>query len=161
MTEVAGVNEETHEVFFVSTEQSPLERQLYRVRLDGKQKQRLSGGAGTHSISMSPTTAVLHGYGVHTWPRRRGARCTRATARRSRVYKEATPPDVEILPTEIVKIKATDGAQLYARMIKPAGFSPERSIRWSSWSTAGRACRRCTTPGAERISTRCWRTRDT
>jgi dipeptidyl-peptidase-4 len=63
VTEVAGVNEETREVFFVSTEQSPLERQLYRVRLDGKQKQRLSGGAGTHSISMSPTTAVLYGYG--------------------------------------------------------------------------------------------------
>ena len=42
------------------------------------------------------------------------------------VYKEATPPDVEILPTEIVKIKATDGVQLYARMIKPAGFSPDK-----------------------------------
>ena len=38
VTQVAGVNEETHEVFFVSNEQSPLERQLYRVRLDGKQK---------------------------------------------------------------------------------------------------------------------------
>jgi dipeptidyl aminopeptidase/acylaminoacyl peptidase len=63
VTEVAGVNEETREVFFVSTEQSPLERQLYRVRLDGKQKQRLSGGAGTHSISMSPDHRVLHGYG--------------------------------------------------------------------------------------------------
>jgi len=125
VTQVAGVNEETHEVFFVSTEQSPLERQLYRVRLDGKQKQRLSGGAGTHSISMSPTTEYYMdtASSLATPPRRT---LHERDGSQIAVYKEATPPDVEILPTEIVKIKATDGALLYARMIKPAGFSPDK-----------------------------------
>jgi dipeptidyl-peptidase-4 len=32
--------------------------------------------------------------------------------------------DYDILPTEIVSVKTSDGAQLYARMIKPAGFQP-------------------------------------
>jgi dipeptidyl-peptidase-4 len=125
VTQVAGVNEETREVFFVSTEQSPLERQLYRVRLDGKQKQRLSGGAGTHSISMSPTTEFYMdtASSMATPPRRT---LHESDGSQIAVYKEATPPDLEILPTEIVKIKATDGAQLYARMIKPAGFAPDK-----------------------------------
>jgi dipeptidyl-peptidase-4 len=119
------VNEETREVFFVSNEQSPLERQLYRVRLDGKQKQRLSGGSGTHSISMSPTTAYYMDTAstLATPPRRT---LHESDGSQIAVYKESTPPDVEILPTEIVQIKATDGVQLYARMIKPAGFSPEK-----------------------------------
>jgi|ERR1700691_454260 len=123
VTAVAGVDEETHEVFFISTEESPLERQLYRVRPDGKQKQRLSGGAGTHSISMSPTAqyyldtaSTLATPPRQTLHERDGSQIA--------VYKEATPPDVEILPAEIVKINATDGVPLYARMIKPAGFSP-------------------------------------
>jgi dipeptidyl-peptidase-4 len=125
VTEVAGVNEETREVFFVSNEQSPLERQLYRVRLDGKQKQRLSGGAGTHGISMSPTTEYYMdtASSLATPPRRT---LHENDGSQIAVYKEATPPDVEILPTEIVKIQATDGVQLYARMIKPTGFSPDK-----------------------------------
>ena len=125
VTQVAGVNEETREVFFVSTEQSPLERQLYRVRLDGKQKQRLSGGAGTHSISMSPSTQYYMDTAstLATPPRRT---LHESDGSQIAVYQEATPPDVEILPTEIVAIKATDGAQLYARMIKPAGFSADK-----------------------------------
>jgi len=125
VTQVVGVNEETREVFFVSTEQSPLERQLYRVRLDGKQKQRLSGGAGTHSISMSPTTEYYMdtASSLGTPPRRT---LHESDGSQVAVYKEATQPDVEILPTEIVRIKATDGAQLFARMIKPAGFSPDK-----------------------------------
>ncbi len=32
--------------------------------------------------------------------------------------------DYEILPTEIVQVKASDGTTLYARIIKPAGFQP-------------------------------------
>jgi dipeptidyl-peptidase 4 len=125
VTQVVGVNEETREVFFVSAEQSPLERQLYRVRLDGKQKQRLSGGAGTHSISMSPTTEYYMdtASSLGTPPRRT---LHESDGSQVAVYKEATQPDVEILPTEIVRIKATDGAQLFARMIKPAGFSPDK-----------------------------------
>jgi len=125
VTEVAGVNEETHEVYFVSSEQSPVERQLYRVRLDGKQKQRLSGGQGTHSISMSPTTEYyLDTYSNLSTPPSRTVH--ESDGSQIAMYQETTPPDVVLLPEEIVKLKATDGAELYARMIKPANFSPDK-----------------------------------
>jgi dipeptidyl-peptidase-4 len=126
VTDVAGVNQETGEVFFVSTEESPLERQLYRVHLDGKHKpQRLSGGAGTHSISMSPTTAYYMdtASSLATPPR---STLHESDGSQIAVFQEAVPPDVEILPTEIVKLKVSDGALLYARMIKPARFSPDK-----------------------------------
>jgi dipeptidyl-peptidase-4 len=43
------------------------------------------------------------------------------------VYREAdrkVMDEYEILPTEIVTVKAADGTMLYARLIKPAGFQP-------------------------------------
>jgi dipeptidyl-peptidase-4 len=125
VTEVAGVSEETREVFFVSTEQSPLERQLYHVRLDGRGKQRLSGGAGTHSISMSPTTDfyIDTASSLATPPRRT---LHESDGAQIAVLNEAVPPTVEILPAEIIGLKASDGTQLYARMIKPAGFSADK-----------------------------------
>ncbi len=126
VTEVAGVNEETREVFFVSSEESPLERQLYRVRLDGKQKQRLSGGAGTHTISMSPTTA----YYMDTASSLATSAAAHAARKRRLADRGIQGSDADRMwrscPTEIVKIKAKDGVQLYARMIKPAGFSAEK-----------------------------------
>ncbi len=36
----------------------------------------------------------------------------------------AATGELQILPTEIVKFTASDGALLYARLIKPAGFAP-------------------------------------
>ncbi|MGH7249220.1 MAG: DPP IV N-terminal domain-containing protein, partial [Pseudomonadota bacterium] len=54
VTGVTGVDEERGLVYYVSSEPSPLERQLYSVKLNGKGKQRLSQETGTHEISMSP-----------------------------------------------------------------------------------------------------------
>ena len=51
---VAGVDEREGWVYFVSLQQSPIERQLYRVRLDGTGLSRVSAGRGSHGISMSP-----------------------------------------------------------------------------------------------------------
>jgi dipeptidyl-peptidase-4 len=122
---VAGVNEDSREVFFVSTEQSPLERQLYRILLDGKQKQRLSGGEGTHAIWMNPRAEYyLDTYSSLANPPRRTLH--ESDGAQLAVIQERTPTDFDILPTEIVKLKSGDGAELYARMIKPAAFAPDK-----------------------------------
>ena len=54
VTEVAGVDEAQQKIYFVSTEASPLERQLYSIKFNGKDRARISQGAGTHAISMGP-----------------------------------------------------------------------------------------------------------
>jgi dipeptidyl-peptidase-4 len=126
VTNVAGVDEAAGEIYFTSTEQSPIERQLYAVQLDGKHRRRISTEAGTHAISLSPgcqyyldTASSLSSPPHRTIHRADGTQIA--------VFREADPSDADeydILPTEIHKVKAADGALLYARLIKPAGFAP-------------------------------------
>ena len=55
--EIAGVDEKRELVYYTSTEESPVERQLYSVRFDGSGKRKLSSGEGTHAASLSPDGA--------------------------------------------------------------------------------------------------------
>lgn len=128
VTDVAGVDEKAGYVYYLATEAGPLERQLYRVSLEGGPSQRITSAAGTHSVSMSPGAEFfLDTHSSLTQPP--------STVLRTRDGKEMAvlrPPDAkilseyEILPTEIVEVKAADGAVLYARLIRPAGFDPAR-----------------------------------
>jgi dipeptidyl-peptidase-4 len=122
VTGVAGVDEEKRELFYTSSEASPLERQVYRIGFNGKHKERLSKPAGTHAVSMGPgcefyldTSSSLTAAPQTTLHKRDG--------RQLSVWREAEEVEYELLPTEIVEVKADDGTLLYARLIKPAGFT--------------------------------------
>ncbi|MDQ2899475.1 MAG: alpha/beta fold hydrolase, partial [Acidobacteriota bacterium] len=125
---VAGIDEKDEKVYFVSTEQSPLERQFYSVGLDGNEKKRISETAGTHAISMSPAS----NYFMDSWSSLESppTKILRSAAgAQVAVFRETDRRDADeydILPTEIVHVKGADGALLYARLIKPAGFTPGR-----------------------------------
>lgn len=123
--EVAGIDEARHRVLFTSTEASPTERQVYTVGLDGTNRQRLSKAAGTHSISLAPNAAYyLDDYSSLTTPPEETL--YQSDGAEMRVYRAADKTasnEFDILPTEIVNMKASDGTLLYARMIKPAGFT--------------------------------------
>ena len=123
---IEGIDEEHGRVFYTSSEQSPLERQLYVINLDGSGKTRLTQGEGTHSPSLSPTAVYyLDNYsGLHAMPR--GTLC-KSDGTEVRVYREPDPTqsnEYDILPTEMTTVKADDGTTLYARLIRPAGFQP-------------------------------------
>jgi len=122
--DVAGVDEAKRRVYFTSTEESPAERQLYSVGLDGAGKQRLTRSAGTHAISMAPNAAwYADDFSSLRTPRQRTFyRTDGAEPRTSRSEAAQPSDDFDILPTEIVRLKAGDGTPLYARLIRPAGF---------------------------------------
>jgi dipeptidyl-peptidase-4 len=121
---IVGVDEARRRVFYVSTDPSPLQRQLWAINFDGTGKTRLTKEEGTHSISMSPSMD----YYLDTWsnltnpPRRTlhtgdGGEWT--------VYREADRKpldDYEFAPSEIVTVKASDGTPLYGKLTKPIGF---------------------------------------
>ncbi len=125
---VAGLDEAAGEVYFTSTEASPLERQLYSIRLDGEHHRRITTEAGTHHVSLSPDCRVyLDTYSSLASPPRRTIQ--RIDGAQTAIFRDTdrSQADVyDILPTEIHKLKAADGALLYARLIKPAGFSPDK-----------------------------------
>lgn len=124
VTDVAGVDEAASRVYYVSTEASPLERQLYAIHMDGSGKQRLTQAAGSHSISMSPSHEYfLDTYSSLTTPPRRTLHAIDGAE--WAVYREAdhkVQDEYNLLPTEIVQVKAPDGTLLYARLIKPPNF---------------------------------------
>jgi dipeptidyl-peptidase-4 len=122
--DVAGIDEARRRVIYTSTEDSPTERQIYAVGLDGSGKTQLSSGSGTHSISLAPNAAYyIDDYSSLTNPPQRSvARFDGTGTRVFRAADRTSFDDFEILPTEIVKVKAQDGTLLYARMIKPVGF---------------------------------------
>lgn len=53
VTDLVGVDEENKRIFYISTEKSPLERNLYVINFNGKRKTLLTPEEGTHAINMS------------------------------------------------------------------------------------------------------------
>lgn len=53
VTDLIGVDESNNTLYYISTEISPLERNLYSIRLNGKRKELLTPEKGTHGINMS------------------------------------------------------------------------------------------------------------
>jgi dipeptidyl-peptidase 4 len=124
VTELAGVDQARQKVYFVSSEASPLERQLYSIGLNGKDRVRISQGAGTHGISMSPdASSYLDTFSSLTEPSSRVLRS--ADGAELAVYRpssHALTDEYDLLPTEIVSFKNSTGTELYARLIKPKNF---------------------------------------
>ena len=128
VTEVAGVDETQGIVYYVSSESSPLERQLYSVRLNGKGQKRLSVEPGTHSISMNPNCDYyLDTFSSLDQPPRRTL-YTRDGAEWA-VYRAPDRhllDEYEVPRSELLAFRASDGVTLDARIIKPPGFRADR-----------------------------------
>lgn len=128
VTAIAGVDERGGRVYYQSSEPSPLERQLYSIGLDGGDKRRLTAGAGTHRISMSPACVYyLDTFSNLTSPPEATLRS--GDGSEIAVYRPANRSaldEFEVEPAQIVEFKGPDGTQFYARLIKPAGFDPAK-----------------------------------
>jgi len=127
--ELLDVDERTGFAYFTSTETHPRERQVYRVRLDGTGKARVTTEGGTHKVEgFSPDSRNF----VDTWssiasPPRLGVRSV--DARRSWTLGEGGPEPIQgyaLGVNEWVELKAKDGTPLHARLLEPAGFDPQR-----------------------------------
>lgn len=122
--EIAAVDEAHREIYFTSSEQSPLETQLYRARFDGGARTRLTTANYTHTIHANKAgTYYVDSYSSLNHPPQTVLRSTHGGE--IAVLQPADTKQLEtydILPSEIVPVKAPDGTVLYARLIKPAGF---------------------------------------
>lgn len=119
-----GADEKNGFVYFSGTKDGYLAAQIYRVRLDGTGLQRISTGDGTHSVSFNPTfTHFIDTYSEATMPPQ--TRLHRADGKLERVLNENK---VEVLAQyklskpEFMKVKAADGFEMEAMMLKPTNF---------------------------------------
>lgn len=124
---VSGVDEKNGVIFFSSTEASPLERHLYRIGLDGQNKQMLSLNPGTYTATFSPDFAYYLLYHTATdSPVTVSLRDTKTTndlrILESNDALKARLATYTIAPKQFFQTKAADGTPLNGWMIKPANF---------------------------------------
>jgi dipeptidyl-peptidase-4 len=128
VTGLACVDEAQRRVWYESSEPSPLERHLYSVGFDGRDKRQLTHGAGWHSISMSPACDLfIDSYSNLDNPA--SVALYDGAGKLVRVLKEANREVLdkyEILKTEIHTFKGPGGLTFYGRLIKPANFDPAK-----------------------------------
>ena len=113
--------------YFSCTKASPLERHIYRVNITSGDLEQLSGAAGFHfgalsadgqylveqfsDISTPPITKILKADGTEV----------------SELAQRAGPTlDLPQVTREFIIIKAHDGVDLHAQIVKPENFDPEK-----------------------------------
>jgi len=125
---VARVDEPAQAIFFISTQKSPIERQLYRVALSGGEPVALTREHGTHAVSMAPDGKhFLDTYSNAVMPPQQ--RLYNADGSLVAMLEENKVAELEsyhLQPEEFFTVPGADGTPLEVAMIKPVGFDPSR-----------------------------------
>jgi dipeptidyl-peptidase 4 len=129
--ELYGLDERNGIIYYTSTEVSPLERHVYRIDLEGRNKQKLSPNNGTnhanfsndftyfilyHSSSKQPVTVTLQ-----TAP---DGKLVKELEKNDRVKKLAE--EYGIRPREFFQFQNEAGVTLNGYFIKPHDFDPSK-----------------------------------
>lgn len=129
VTDILGVSN-SDKVYFISTETSPLRRNLYSINLDGSDKKRMTDGEGTYraifskghkyyiqyfSNATTPMVVTLHSEDGEL------VRTLEDNARLKETLAKFDPPTKEFFT-----FTTSEGITLNGYMIKPHGFDPEK-----------------------------------
>lgn len=119
-----GVDERSKTLYYSSTETSPLERQIFRIQLDGTKKEQLTKINGVHSATFSPDYKYfLDHYSNLTTPPRvvlrnnDGKEIATVTSGEIPALKNYTLPK-----TKLISFTTSDGVSLNASLTVPADF---------------------------------------
>lgn len=128
ITDICGVDEKNGWLYFYGKKDSPLEQNIYRVKLNGTGLARIAPGSGWHTPDFSPSCQYfIDSYSTSSAPTVTTLRA--ADGKEIRVLEQGT---IEALrhhvfsTTEFLKFRTTDGAELNAYMIKPVNFDPAK-----------------------------------
>ncbi|TRX62537.1 S9 family peptidase [Fulvivirga sp. M361] len=130
VSSVVGVDQTSKraKVYFTSTEKSPLERQLYAVDINGKNKKLLRGETGWHSTTMGGDFKYyIDSYSNPSQP----LKVSLYETKQNKLVKvlednaalEATTKSYSITSKEFFTFKNKGGVELNGYMVKPADFS--------------------------------------
>ena len=141
VTELLGI--EGDRVYYLSTETSPLRRDLYTVRLDGRGKRRLTGGDGTYRIAPSRGFRYFISYfsNVRT-PNR--VTLHRSDGRLVRTLEDNAAlrtklDELQVPVKEFFRFATSEGVELNGYMVRPNGFdsSPRYPVLMTQYSGPG------------------------
>src|SRR3981081_1351030 len=113
-----AVDEKGRQLYFVGWRTSPLERQLFRVSLDGGEPEQLTSEPGMHGVVIAPDFASF----VDVWDNRLhppSITVRNMAGEPQQVIHEAMPNDLDLRPPELHQCRTSDGVELYAAVYRP------------------------------------------
>jgi dipeptidyl-peptidase 4 len=122
---VVGIDQAKGWIYFTALKDGSVERQLYRVNMDGTELKRISTEPGTHEIGMS----IDAGYYFDAYSNIRTLPALRLHAADGALKATIAAPRPELLPADLqypqlTTIPAADGFAMPAQILKPKGFDP-------------------------------------
>ncbi|MCR9012590.1 S9 family peptidase [Gabonibacter chumensis] len=113
--------------YYLSSEISPVEKQLFRVDLKSGKRSRLTSAEGWHMINMSSDCSYfVDNYSSQYVPRIIDLVANNGKQMRRILTAENPVKDYKFGDITLGKIKAADGSDLYYRLIKPIDFDPNK-----------------------------------
>jgi dipeptidyl-peptidase 4 len=114
-------------LYFAATNPDPRERQLYRIHLDGSGMERLTSEPGSHTLDLSPDSRFL----VDRFSTPDTPPVARLLTSAGKLVATIDSPanhlgDYTLGKREYVELNTPDGATLYAQLLKPADFDPQK-----------------------------------
>ena len=126
---ILGFNEKKKEVYIAATKESPMQANIYKVRVKDGKLTALDNGEGVHSAQLSASgTYLIDRYSTPDVPRNIALA---STANGRETARLLTAPDpfaglaMPLVETGTMKA-ADDTTTLYWRMLKPADFDPNK-----------------------------------
>lgn len=127
VTDYLGYQANTNCIYFISTNPTALERQVYKVNIETGEMVRLTVEEGTHEVVFNPDfTAFTDKYSNIKTPR---TIQVNQNGKNVRIIQKGTNTlsDYAMPTMELVTIKAADGkTDLYGRVVKPLNFDPNK-----------------------------------
>jgi dipeptidyl-peptidase-4 len=127
VSEFKGFNKSGINIFYTSTQESPLERHFYKLSMDSYESRRITSEPGFHDVVvLDGGKYFLDGFSSVNIPYRLDLLNSEGEIIRN-VYKAANPlEEYKIGKTEIVTIKSNDGQNLYSRIMYPPDINESK-----------------------------------
>ena len=149
VTSYYGFDEKTKTIFYQSTENGSINRDIYRIGLDGKNKVRLSKNTGTNAATFSPNFQFF----INTFSS--ASQATTYTLNESKTGKEiqviennealtAKLGGYNLPSKEFFVLKTAKGNELNAWMIKPKDFDASKKYPVFMYQYSG--------PGSQQVN---------
>ncbi|RDI52330.1 S9 family peptidase [Flavobacterium glaciei] len=149
VTNYYGLDEKTNTVFYQSVENGSINRDVYKISLDGKNKVRLSQNTGTNAATFSPNFQ----YYINTFSS--ASQPTTYTLNDAKVGKQiqviqsneslaAKLKSYDLPSKEFFVLKTAKGNELNAWIIKPKDFDPAKKYPVFMYQYSG--------PGSQQVN---------
>ena len=116
--ETVALDARRRQLYFVGWQQSPVERQLFRVSLDGGEPERLTSERGMHGAVIAPDFSSFVDV-CDNLERPPSVTLRGMTGEVRQVIHEPTEIELDLRPPELHRFRTADGVDLHAAVYRP------------------------------------------